>query len=448
MKEIPQERCTAYLIFVVIVSALGGFLYGYHTGIISGALIFLAPIFQLSIVEQGVVVSTILIGGVIGGLFSGTLADRIGRKPTIGLTALLFIIGSLATALAETYSGLLAGRFLSGLGVGVISVAAPLYLAEISPPRFRGAFVSLYQGAVTIGILISLLINYLFAPSQDWRWMFAIGSFPAVLQAIALFYLPETPAWLFKHGRDHHAIHTLAKLRKDTTWRHQIDVMKESASTHKHGSWSALLSPKLRYLLLIGLVLSSFQQLTGINTVIYYAPKIFQQAGVSSATGAILASLGVAIMNVLFTFLSAWLLDRLGRRLLLMIGVVGMAATLALLSLAFFLHSTQTDLIVLLSLMGYVACFAIGLGPVTWVFLSEVYPLKVRGKAMTLAIVANWGFNYLVALTFLDLIVKLKPEGTFLLYAGICILALWFIHRYLPETKGKSLEEIEKALLR
>jgi MFS transporter, SP family, galactose:H+ symporter len=446
--EKTKERCTAFLLFAVVVSSLGGLLYGYHTGIISGALVFLTSSFHLSIADQAMVVSIILFGGLIGALGAGPIADKIGRKRAIAMTSVLFIIGAAMIALSESYAMILFSRFISGLGVGVISVAGPIYLAEISPPHYRGAFVACYQFALTVGILISFFINYLFAPSADWRWMFAIGIFPALFQIFALFFLPETPAWLFRNGFDEQGIKALQRLRRDKEWTHQIEAMKSSASHHKHGNWKALLSHQLRFVMIIGFCLSVFQQITGISTVIFYAPKIFQTAGIASATGAILATLGIGIINVIATCFSTWILDRVGRRILLLIGIGGMALCLALLSLAYFLNVGMIDIIAFISLIGYVAFFAIGLGPVTWVVLSEIYPLKVRGKAMTVAAFGNWLFNYLVSLTFLDFIGKMGPEGIFLMYALISAGAFWFIYRYIPETKGKSLEEIENLLIR
>jgi sugar porter (SP) family MFS transporter len=448
MEISSKERCTGFLFFVVTVAAFGGFLFGYHTGIISGALIFLTPAFQLSILQQGTVVSIILIGALLGALVAGMLADKIGRKRTIAITSALFVIGAAMIALSDTYEMLLIGRFVSGIGVGIISLSAPLYLAEISPPRFRGMFVSGYQLAITIGILASFFINYVFSIHADWRWMFAIGIFPALFQMVALFFLPETPSWLFKHGLHEHAILTLSRLRKDKDWIHQVETMKSAASPQKKGAWKVLFSPKLRFVLVIGVLLSAFQQITGINTVIYYAPKIFETAGFTSASGAILATLGVGIINVLSTAFSVWILDRIGRRKLLLIGIAGMALSLGFLAFAFFVESTMIGKIAMLSLMAYVAFFAIGLGPVTWVVISEIFPLKVRGKAMTVATFVNWFFNYLVSLTFLDLIAQIKAEGTFLIFALLSGLAFWFVFRYIPETKGKSLEEIETLLIK
>ncbi len=440
------ERCSAYLFYVVIVAAFGGFLYGYHTGVIAGALVFLTPFFHLSTIEQGMVVSILLVGGIFGALLAGTLADKIGRKRTIALTLTLFIMGALIISLCNSYEWLLIGRFVTGVGVGIISVAAPIYLAEVSPPHYRGSFVSLFQLAIASGILLSFIVNSIFASDGNWRWMFAVGCFPALLQMFAVFFLPETPSWLFRHGLEKHAIETLKKLRKDTHWLSQIDAMKTAASLHKSGSWKSVLSPKLRAILIIGLILSALQQITGINTVFFYAPKIFESAGFTSSHAAITATLGIGIINVFITAFSVWLLDKMGRRQLLLIGAAGMGASLAFLSYAFFANSSSLGMISTVSLIAYVAFFAIGLGPVTWVILSEIYPLKIRAKAMTIAIFINWLCNYIVSLTFLNLVNQLGSSGTFLLYAVISVAAFWFIYRFIPETRGKSLEEIEKMV--
>lgn len=443
-----KERCSAFLFFVVIVAAFGGFLFGYHTGIISAALIYITPTFKLTIAQQGMLVSLILVGALFSALLAGGLADKIGRRRTIAITSALFIIGATINALSRSYEMLLLGRVITGFGVGIVSVCGPLYLAEVSPPRHRGTFVAFYQLAISLGILSSFVVGYLFSTSEDWRWMFAIGIFPALLQMLALFFLPDTPAWLFKQGLHNRAILTLGRLRKDKEWMHQVDAMKSAANPQKIGSWKMLFSKQLRFVLLIGILLSSFQQITGVNIIIYYAPKIFQTAGFASTNGALLATLSIGIINVIATALSSWLLDKTGRRKLLITGSAGMALGLGFLATAFFVQSAMIGIIAVISLMAYVAFFAIGLGPVTWVVISEIYPLSIRGKAMTISLFVNWLFNYLVSLTFLDLIQKIGSEGTFFMYAVICIIAFAFVSRYLPETKGKTLEEIEALLIK
>ncbi len=441
-----KDRYTTYTLFSVIVAALGGFLFGYHTGVISGALIFLAPAFHLTPLDEGFVVSIILIGALAGALISGTLADKLGRKKTILLSALIFILGASIIAAAPTFTIVILGRAVTGLAVGLISLTAPLYISEISPPHYRGRLVSLFQLGIAIGFLVAFAVNLAYADQGNWRMMFAVGIVPALIQIWALLFIPETPPWLLVNHREEHAIAVLKKIRQDRDWKSHLNEMKKSASPHKRGGWSELFKPHLRFVLLIGILLNCFQQITGINTVFYYAPKIFQLAGFASASGAISATLGVGLVNVLFTSLSLWLLDKWGRRPLLIWGVTGMVVSLLVLSLAFFTGSELIDLIAIISLMVYVASFGISLGPIPYLLISEIYPLRIRGKAMTVGIVSNWLFNYLVSLTFLDLMKYLGSGGTFCLYAAIGVIAVWFFWRYIPETKGKSLEEIEASL--
>ena len=446
LKPKKEGHFTPFALFSVIVAAMGGFLFGYHTGIISGALIFLAPAFHLTPINEGFVVSIVLLGALAGAIAAGTLADRFGRKKTILLTAFIIILGTLITSLAPSFGILSLGRAVTGVAIGIISLTSPLYIAEISPPHYRGRFVALNQFGTTVGILAAYTVNLIFADQGDWRLMFGVGAIPALVQIIALSFIPETPAWLFLKNQPQKAVSAIQRLRSDSEWKEQLRKMKKSASKEERIGWKALLKPQVRFLLLMGILLNCFQQITGINTVIYYAPKIFQEAGLSSAFGAILATVGIGIVNVLFSALSVSLLDRLGRRPLLICGVVGMILSLLVLALAFFTDLQWVDRIAIISLMAYVASFAIGLGPTPSLLLSEIFPLKIRGKAMTLGTMSNWFFNYLISLTFLDLMYHLGSGGTFCLYAGIGIIALWFFWRYIPETKGKSLEEIEASL--
>lgn len=435
----PKPR----LLFAVVVAIIGGFLFGYYTGVISGALIFLTPVFHLSSAGQGLVVSIVLIGAMIGALSGGVLADRMGRKWAMVIMACLFLVGGMVMVLAKTYEVLLLGRFLSGVGAGLTSLVTPLYLAEVSPPHYRGAFVSSYQLAVTVGILSAFLVNFLFAPTGDWRWMFGVGIFPALLLLIGLFWVLETPPWLLAHGKGEKAVEVMKSFQNDREWKGVLPSMKKKIEPHKKGEWRALFQRKFRPILLIGLILSACQQITGINAVIYYAPMIFTFAGFASTTGAILASVGLGIMNVIATLFSMWLLDHAGRRRLLLIGVAGMGLSLGVLSLAFFFHAGWTDWISVVSLVVFVASFAIGLGPVTWVVVSEIYPMKIRAKGMTVAMFTNWLSNFLVSLTFLNLVSFLGKGKVFLLFGLLGIGAFFFIFRWIPETKGRSLEEIE-----
>lgn len=399
----------------VFAASLGGFQFGFNTAIISGAILFLAADFSLSAVYEGFAVSVILLGALLGSYLSSPLANRLGRKKAMASSAIFFLIGT-ALAFGAPFAHFFSlGRFIQGIGVGLVSVICPMYLAEIAPPKVRGFYVSCNQFAVTIGILAAYGCNYAFASTGNWRLMIGVALIPAALQLLAICFIPESPSW-------------------------------SPGTVQKRSPWKEAFNPAFRSLLVIGILISIFQQVTGINAVIYFAPKIFQDAGYSTASGAILASVGIGIVNVLATILALWLIDKAGRRPLLLIGSAGMAVSLLTISAAFFTHSSMIDTISIYSLMAYIAFFAIGLGPMPWLILSEIYPLEIRGQAMGLATFANWFSNYLVALTFLDIAEYLTTGGAFCIYAGFSLLAFLFIFKRLPETKGKTLEQIEKLL--
>ena len=434
---------------IVGIAALGGLLFGYDTGVISGALLFIRTDFALSAGMQGLVAGIALAGAAVGAAFAGGLSDRFGRRMVIFFTGLIFIAGSLVAALAPEVITLLAGRLLVGVGIGVASMLTPLYLAETAPARSRGALVSLNQLAITVGILVSYLIGYLFARYGEWRWMLALGAVPGVILSVGMLTLPETPRWLAGHGRMEEAGAVLRRLRglgdiEAELSELRTDLLREGSLP----SWRELLSPNVRLPLIIGVGLAIFQQITGINTVIYFAPTIFQAAGLSSASAAILATAGVGVVNVVMTLVSIRLIDSVGRRTLLLVGLLGMAACLVLLGLGFAIGGASGALgwITALSLAAYVGFFAIGLGPVFWLLISEIFPLYVRGRAMGIATIANWGFNLLVTVTFLELINIFGRPGTFLLYAILTVAGFIFTRALVPETKGRSLEQIEADL--
>ncbi len=435
---------------IVGIAALGGLLFGYDTGVISGALLFIRTDFALSAGMQGLVAGIALAGAAVGAAFAGGLSDRFGRRMVIFFTGLIFIAGSLVAALAPEVTTLLVGRLLVGVGIGIASMLTPLYLAETAPARSRGALVSLNQLAITVGILVSYLIGYLFALHGQWRWMLALGAVPGVILSVGMLTLPETPRWLAGHGRLAEAGAVLRRLRgiggdiEAELGELRTDLLREGSLP----SWRELLSPAVRLPLIIGVGLAIFQQITGINTVIYFAPTIFQAAGLSSASAAILATAGVGVVNVVMTLVAIRLIDSVGRRTLLLTGLLGMAACLLLLGLGFAIGGASGALgwITALSLAAYVGFFAIGLGPVFWLLISEIFPLYLRGRAMGIATIANWGFNLLVTVTFLELINVFGRPGTFLLYAILTVAAFIFTRALVPETKGRSLEQIEADL--
>jgi sugar porter (SP) family MFS transporter len=433
------------------ISATGGLLFGYDTGVISGALLFIREDFApLSPFLEGIIVSFLLVGAVVGALSGGPFSDRIGRRPTALLAAVIFGVGALAVALAPGVAFIIFGRFLLGLGVGLASMIVPLYIAEIAPADRRGALVSLNQLMITIGILLSYIVGVIFAPIEGWRFMFGVALIPALVLGIGMFLLPESPRWLFEHGQLDKARAVLGRSRSpeevDLELR-EMDEIKRLEQEQARVSYRELLAPYVRPALVIGIGLAIFQQITGINTVIYYAPTILQGVGFSEAGAIAATALGVGVVNVGFTILAVRIIDRAGRRPLLIIGLIGMVVSLVLLGVVFFQGSTSgaAGVLATVCLGLYIASFAISLGPVFWLMISEIYPLRIRGTAMSVASIANWGSNFLVALTFPVLLAALGGAGSFWLFAVLGIVAWIFVYLRVPETKGRTLEEIEAS---
>ncbi len=426
------------------ISALGGMLFGYDIGVISGAILFISKQFSLSSGMEEIVVSSVLLGSLIGAAAGGVLADRLGRRRLSIVTAIVFCLGAAGAALAPDTPWLIIARVVAGIAIGVASFVSPLYISEMAPVDIRGRLVSINQVALTSGIVISYLIDYAFAPSQDWRWMFALAVIPAAAFGIGLFFIPDSPRWLAGRGHLDQAREVLKKIRTPEQMESEVKQIQSSVSQQKE-DWSELFSKFLRPAMVVGIGLAIAQQITGINTVIYYAPTIFKFAGLSSASAAILASVGVGVINVVFTVVAMQLIDRVGRRPLLLISLAGMAVSLFVLGGAFLLPQFKSVLgwIAVGSLMTYVGFFAVGLGPVFWLILSEIYPLRIRGRAMSVGTAANWLSNLIVALTFLTLTRVIGKPGTFWLYAAITIGSWLFAYFLVPETKGKTLEQIE-----
>jgi SP family galactose:H+ symporter-like MFS transporter len=433
-----------FVYVAAVFSALAGLLFGYDTGVISGAILFIEQEFALSSLYIGIVVSAVLIGAVIGAALGGDIADHVGRRKMILAAALIFALGAIGTAAAPNVFLLILGRVVVGIAIGIASEVAPLYISEVAPPKARGSLVSLNQLAITIGIVVSYLIDYALSPISGWRYMLLLAVIPAAILGIGMVPLPDTPRWLMNHNEADEARKVLKRIRGNVDVEKELEEIQQGLKQQKAGR-AELLNPLVKPALIIGVALAIFQQVTGINTVIYYAPKIFQFAGVTSSSAAIFATFLVGIVNVIFTIVAIMLLDRVGRRPLLLIGLAGMVLSLILLGVSFYLTSLLGLLgnLATLGLMIYVASFAIGLGPVFWLLISEIYPLKVRGLAMSLASEANWGSNLIVTLTFLTLIQFIGRAGIFWFYAIIGACALIFAYLLVPETKGRTLEEIE-----
>ena len=436
-----------FVYVAAIFAALGGLLFGYDTGVISGAELFFRHDFSLSTFALEVIVSGVLAGAAAGALIGGRLADLFGRRRLLIATAIIFAAGAILCAAAPSAGVLAIGRIIVGIGIGLSSSGVPVYISEVAPAEARGWQVSLFQLAITVGILLAYLVDYAFARTEGWRWMFGLAVVPAGIFAIGMMFLPESPRWLLRRGRRENARAMLERIRGTANIDAEFGEIERSiANSKESGRFSDLFTRSIRPALVVGIGLAIFQQITGINTVIYYAPLIIQTAGISSASGAILATAGIGAVNVLMTILSMWLIDRSGRRPLLLTGIAGMAVTLGLLGFVFRMSHQSTGLawLAVLSMMAYVGMFAISLGPIFWLLISEIYPLQIRNSAEGVAATFNWGANLVVSLTFLTLVEKLGPSLTFWVY-GVCAIGAGLFSLYfVPETKGRTLEEIEE----
>jgi sugar porter (SP) family MFS transporter len=444
--EASARRARRNVALTAAIAGLGGLLFGYDTGVIASALLFIKGDFGLGSFAQGLVVAAVPIGAVGGAAIAGPAADTYGRRLMILIAAGVFIVGALVSAAAPGVDILVAARIVIGVAIGLASAAAPVYISEVAPPESRGRLVSFFQLAVTIGILVAYLVGLAFNGIEGWRWMLGLGCVPALALAFGMARMPQSPRWLVMSGDDFSARATLAKIRVNDPAMidRELEEIKESID-EKPGSWSELLDPVVKAALVVGVGLAILQQVTGINTVIYYAPTIIEFTGVNSSAGSILAAVGVGVINVAMTVVAMRLLDRAGRRTLLMIGVSGMVISLFALGAAFIGGggSTLASVVAIVSLMTYVASFAISLGPIFWLLNAEIYPLGVRSKAAGIGTMANWTFNFIVSLTFLLLIEALGRTGAFWFYGAIGVLTLAFCWKLVPETKGKHLEEIQ-----
>lgn len=430
------------LVLVAVTASLGGLLSGFDMGVISGALLYINQTWSLTPLAQGWLVSSAIVGSVIGAAANGFLADLYGRKKIIIATSLIFIIGSLMCGYAPTVNWLIFSRIIIGVAVGMISFVAPIYLSEIAPEKIRGSLVSLYQLALTAGILLSYLINRIFANTDyNWRWMLGSGALPAIILLIGILFLHDTPRWLISKNKIAEAKEVFAKISGPNNADAQIaEIQKTLASSTdkdkvKIKKW--MLMP-----IFVGIGLMFVQICTGINTIIYYTPTIFNLAGFSNNISAIYATIGIGIVNFLMTFVAIAYIDRFGRKPLLYIGLTGMLLSLFALSGSFALGESGKWLAVA-SVVVYIASFAMSLGPICWIMVSEIMPLKIRGFAMSAATVANFAFNFIVVLSFLPMLEIFGKAPTFFLFGLITVLSLFFVYFFVPETKGISLEKIE-----
>jgi len=449
-----EKGSIVYVMLVCMVAALGGLLFGYDTGVINGAIGPLKAHFVLDANWAGWATGCALVGCAIGAAIAGVLSDWLGRKKVLILSAILFLISAVGTALPKNITIFIIYRIIGGLGVGAASMSSPMYIAEISPARIRGRMVSVNQFAIVTGFLVVYFVNYFIALQGDqmwnqesgWRWMFGSEALPALLLLVLLFFVPESPRWLTKQNRSDEALEILARVDGAEYAKTELLEIKD-AITHESGSLKQLLQPGMKIVLVIGIVLAVLQQVTGINVFLYFGTEIFKKMG-SETNAALLQTVVVGAVNLTFTIIAIWMVDRLGRKPLMMIGSVGMG--LSLLGMGLMAYVQKTDLWVLLFILGYIACFALSVGPVTWVILSEIFPTRIRGRAMAIATVCLWVANYLVSQTFPMmeennwLLEKFHHAFPFWLYGIFCVVLVTFVWRFVPETKGKTLEEIEK----
>jgi SP family arabinose:H+ symporter-like MFS transporter len=441
-----KEKSNTFLILVTFAAALGGLLFGFDTAVISGAVPYIKTYFNLNDIMLGWAVSSLLLGCIFGVILSGKPADVLGRRKTLLAASLLFFISALGSALSTHLYIFVTFRLVGGIAVGAASTLSPMYISEISPADKRGSLVSLNQLAIVIGILVAFFSNYLLASvgQNNWRWMFAVMGLPAFLFFVMLLFIPESPRWLIQKNRNSEAFKILERINGTASALEEVKAIEKSIISEQKGEVKDLLTKEIRPLILIGIVVAIFSQVTGINSIMYYAPMIFAKTGIG-VNSALLQTIAVGGVNVIFTFVAIKYIDKFGRKPLLIAGTSGMAVSLLVLAVAFYLQEFGGFLILTFILI-YIASFGASLGPVTWVFVAEIYPNRLRSEAMSVAIVFLWIAVFVVSFTFPYMLNVLGGGTAFLLFGVMCVIYLVFLLTKIPETKGKSLEELEKIL--
>ena len=447
MAESPDIR-TTYVYAISAIAAVGGFLFGYDLGVVVGAIIFLKSQFQLSPVEVGFAVSCATIGCLVGPLLGGPLADAMGRKKTLIGTALIFCVGTLGTIFPRTIAEFDAFRIIGGLGVGLASVTSPMYIAEIAPARLRGRLVTVNQLAIVVGSTCSIIVSFFLSASGNWRAMFAGELVPVLGFFVGLSFVPESPRWLFEKQRVDEARQVLGKIfRSPAALEQELAVMQQGGQ-EEAGRFAELLRPGIRTALLIAVVLAVMQQLTGSSPLTFYLPMIFQQAGFKSATSALFQTVVLNVWDVLCTLLAMWLVERLGRRPLLLVGIAGMAVSLTAMGFLFARHYTGE--LIVAAMMLSIGFYIVSLAPLAWLIMSEIFPTRLRGKAMSVATVFLWASVFVGAQSVPSLNDYMQKNfgsiaGVFWIFAAVCVVAWTFSYVMVPETKGRTLEEINEG---
>ncbi len=438
-----------YLLTISIVTALGGLLFGFDISVISGTIPFLQEYFELNESMKGFVVSSALIGCILGASYSGRLGDKFGRKKVLLVVSILFGFSAIGSSLANSIPTFIVYRIIGGIAVGGASVLAPMYIAEVSPAHLRGRMVSLNQLTIVIGISMAYFSNYfLLAIGENaWRWMFAAEAVPSLFFFFALFIVPESPRWLVARNNENKAHEVLKHIAGTNFANFELSEIKASLSgNEKRGTLKQLFKKKYSFVLFLGIFLAVFQQWSGINVIFFYAPDIFAKADLG-IDAALFQTILIGLMNILFTILAMLVIDKIGRKKLILIGAAGMAVCYIIIGYLFQIGRTG-DWMLLSFIIITIAFFAFGLGPTVWVILSEIFPNKIRGAAMSVATFSLWVACYLLTLTFPILVDIFNTSNTFWIYAVICIIGFVVIYNLLPETKGISLEKLEKKLVK
>ncbi len=436
------------LLFWSVVVALGGFLFGFDTAVISGAEKSIQSYWNLSAFEHGITISVALFGTVIGAALGGLPSDRLGRRKTLVVIAILFLVSSVFTALATNWFLFLLFRFMGGLGVGASSVTAPVYISEISSAHNRGRLVALFQFNVVTGILVSYLSNYLIGISlgdQSWRWMLGIMAIPSFLFLVLLRYVPESPRWLILHNRKMDSARRTLQIIDPEKYEQEIEAITKQRETDKHKTREKLFTARYRFPIFLAVTFAVFNQVSGINAIIYYAPRIFESSGLATDSS-LLSSVAIGAVNLIFTFLALSLIDRFGRRKLMFTGTIGLIATLGAVAYLF-MHSSSNPAVIVVLLLAYIAFFAMSQGACIWVFIAEIFPNKVRAKGQTLGSLTHWVMATVITFIFPVISESLGEGVIFGFFCCMMVLQLGFVIKYMPETKGRSLEELEGNLV-
>lgn len=442
-----MDKANFYLIMTSCVAALGGFLFGYDTGIISGALMFILQTFPVSTMTQAMIVSSVVLGALFGALSSGRLVDRFGSKSMLICMSVTFIIGTVLSTFAPNVTILITGRFILGIAIGITSYTSPLFISEMAPAKFRGSLVLLNGIMITSGETIAFLVDYALVPTQSWRLMFATGFIPAILLFIGMLLLPASPRWIALKGDLPKAKSILSMIRRTHSVDDELNDIIQHAKLEKC-KWTELFSPFLRPVLFIGIGLGILQQFVGINTVMYYGPTIFKTAGFQTESAQIIATFGMGLMNTIMTLVAVFIIDKIGRRQLLLTGLAIAGISLSIIGWIF-CHPVENEsqaYITFIFMMIYIAGYSLGIGSLFWLIISEIYPINIRGFAMSFVTAVQWAANFLVALTFLPVLHGIGPVFTFWIYASMCIIGFVFCYSFVPETRGISLEQIEKNI--